>query len=37
MMGGLLGMAAAAGGAPFGPGIDFEDFDFPMPMMPAGF
>lgn len=40
MMGGLLGMAAMAGGMPFPPEFDLGGFDFPLPMgppMPAVF
>lgn len=35
-LGGLLGMAAAAGGAGFPPDFDFP-FDFPIPAMPPMF
>lgn len=34
MMGGFLGMAAmAAGGAPLPPGLDFDGFNFPVPLL----
>ncbi|KAK9897179.1 hypothetical protein P389DRAFT_194810 [Cystobasidium minutum MCA 4210] len=36
-LGGLLGIAAAAGGAPFPPDFDFDGFDFPIPVMPPMF